>query len=294
MNTFGKLKKTAAMARSALRYALSPSTEPSSGMWSFFHRLTTLSLDYVEVSVTKACTLRCHACRHLMPYYKHPKNYHIGNVIRDVDAFLQSVSHIAMLRILGGEPFLHGNLDQLLNHLSRSNKVASVHVVTNGTLVPEKGVLCALKASRAVVDLSDYGSSSTKIGHLIETLNSNSISYEIIRQPWIGFGAAVARPYTPEQLSRIFFKCTLMEHKCFIVSDGMFHICARSANATELGIVERRAIDYVDLVHTPRDRIGAKIRRLILFADYVEACRTCEEGFRSISVAEQVNAPKHW
>ncbi len=293
MNTIGKARKVAAMARGSLRWALSRVGKPDSeraGLRTVLSRLTALSLDYVEISVTKACSLRCAACRHLMPYYDRPRNYDIANILRDADSLLQAVGHIAMLRVLGGEPLLHRHLDRLLLFLGDSGKIGSIRLVTNGTILPRPAVLRALKAVNGVLDISDYGAVSVQLQPLVALLERESIAYEIVRQPWLEFGRPVSRQYTKNQLSQLFLKCTSMPHKCLIVSNGEFHLCARSANATELGLVQRRKQDYVDLVNTPRHRIAAEIRQLVLFSDYLEACRTCEQDFRPTATASQGSA----
>ena len=290
MNTLRKLQKAIGLARSTLRNAATQLPGEPRGMVgprSLVRRLRLLSLDYVEVTVTKACNLKCHSCRHLMPYYDKARNYPIENVIRDMDALLGCARRIAMLRILGGEPFLHPHLDQLLRHLGANPKIGSLRIVTNGTLVPKPRLLEAMAAMRVAVDISDYGATSRRLPALTEALAAHGIGYEIVGQDWLEFGKPMVRPYSEQELSDIFFKCTTMPHKCYIVSDGRFHLCARSANAAELGIVQSRATDFVDLIATPSAEIPAAIRRLIVRSDHIEACRTCEKTFVRTEVASQ-------
>lgn len=95
-------------------------------------------INYMRVSVTDRCNLRCRYC---MPAEGIDKLTHrdilsledIGRLIRvSVDVGIKKI------RITGGEPLIRGNLVWLINEISSMPAIDDVAITTNGILFAEK------------------------------------------------------------------------------------------------------------------------------------------------------------
>ncbi|MBI3552392.1 MAG: radical SAM protein [Elusimicrobia bacterium] len=89
--------------------------------------------DEVIFAVTSACNARCDFC-----YYWEELNQEgpeltleeIGRIARSMDPF-------RYLWITGGEPFLRGDLPEIVEVFARTNRISGVHIPTNG-LLPDR------------------------------------------------------------------------------------------------------------------------------------------------------------
>lgn len=96
-----------------------------------------LLTDGLEVVVAHHCNLQCRACAFLSPI--RPRELiDPAQLQRDL-SFLARRYHASEVRVLGGEPLLHPELDAVLEVIRLSGVCDSIRVMTNGLLLTRMG-----------------------------------------------------------------------------------------------------------------------------------------------------------
>lgn len=150
-----------------------------------------LYLYHVEMPITQRCNLRCKHCIFMMPYFKHPVDYPVEDLLRYMDKLFEAVDTIQIFRILGGETFLYKDLNPLIEKALASPKVKTVEVVTNGTIIPPQGTIELMKNPRLILQISHYGKYSRN-AEQIKALCDDAGVKCVVRYPenktWSYFG----------------------------------------------------------------------------------------------------------
>ena len=89
-------------------------------------------MDFV---ITTYCNLKCQNCCNLMPYYKEPFHYDIGHIKENLKK-LSNIDKINNIQILGGEPFLHPDIIEIIDYIYKLN-FDFITLYTNGTVIPD-------------------------------------------------------------------------------------------------------------------------------------------------------------
>ena len=123
--------------------------------WSSEGRIVCRELD---LSVTPRCTLQCWDCNMQMRRFSEKRDFPIRETMREVDRYFRWVDYVQFVGILGGEPFLHPRLNELLAYISEHyrGRMTYLEVLTNGTVMPDAlfWELCA--QHNISIQLSDY------------------------------------------------------------------------------------------------------------------------------------------
>ena len=83
-----------------------------------FNATGKLKQDYLELYVTDRCSLRCKSCILFAPRSCPQIDRNFDDVKRDVDLYFKFVDEVAVFRLMGGEPFLYNNIDDLLKFMT--------------------------------------------------------------------------------------------------------------------------------------------------------------------------------
>jgi len=95
--------------------------------------------DYLRISIIENCNFRCLYC---MPEkgIQFKKKSHLlqtNEIIRIIK--IVSDFGIRKIRLTGGEPLLHPNLEKIIEGASKVSQITSIHLTTNGFFLGEKG-----------------------------------------------------------------------------------------------------------------------------------------------------------
>uniref|UniRef100_A0A7V6A2Y1 GTP 3',8-cyclase MoaA n=1 Tax=Desulfobacca acetoxidans TaxID=60893 RepID=A0A7V6A2Y1_9BACT len=97
----------------------------------------TAGVNYLRISVTDRCQLRCRYCTYWREWQKLP----CGEILRYEEllrlATLAAVKGISKIRVTGGEPLLRRGLLEFLPELHRIPGITKVCLTTNGVLLPK-------------------------------------------------------------------------------------------------------------------------------------------------------------
>lgn len=140
-------------------------------------------IDYMRISVTELCNLRCRYC---MPEDGIVKRAHDEMMTAEetIDAVKAAVSlGIKKIRITGGEPLVKRGIVKLCDAISAIEGVEELCITTNGTLLPKFGKeLREAGVSRVNISLDtldpDKYREITRVGELSEALTGIDAAFE--------------------------------------------------------------------------------------------------------------------
>lgn len=140
-------------------------------------------IDYMRISVTELCNLRCRYC---MPEDGIVKRAHDEMMTAEetIDAVKAAVSlGIKKIRITGGEPLVKRGIVKLCDAISAIEGVEELCITTNGTLLPKFGrELREAGVSRVNISLDtldpDKYREITRVGELSEALAGIDAAFE--------------------------------------------------------------------------------------------------------------------
>ena len=221
------------------------------------------------IALSNKCSLRCKECNNLMPYFKPQKDLDTKKIIDALESILDKVENILRIELIGGEPFLAGNLQNVLERLVLEKKVTSIEITTNGTILPRGNILELLRTPKVTVRISDYGNLVNK-GRLIQYLEREKISYEVLPlEHWTSPGGVEKRNRAKDLLRKQFAKCSagLM---CKTLYEDKLFACARASSLWALNFMKEEEFLPIDNTVTS-DRLEEFFLR-----DYSLACDYCD------------------
>ena len=226
------------------------------------------------------CTLNCLHCCEGIPFIEDKKMSDTDQVIKDIQKLSLSSEYIGRIEFIGGEPFLHKGLPEIIDEVLKLENIGYIVVFTNGTVVPKDGLLQALKHSRVVVNFSSYDETSLhvkagmadKVKTLLERNGINLSVYNPYSRSWMDFNSFEPRTATEEQFIDYLDKCFISY--CHRVFNGIFYGCPHYYTGIQLQKVPKFDNEYIDLHSISNSDLS---KRLIDFQNLKsrESCRYC-------------------
>ncbi len=220
------------------------------GLYDLRYSENKIIIKNVSAIITEKCTLRCKECGVFIPYYKNPKNHGKEGIIKSIKRLAQTVDCINILTIMGGEPFLHPNLNDICEEVSKIPNIANLVLTTNGTLLPKDEMLQSLKNSVTHITLSNYGALSKNTETLIAKLKQYNILYNILPEEtyWYKQNKPYKHNRNIEENSANFAECFWVDVASKLIN-GQYHLCDYSAAIAPFNAVEKGGEDYVDFLN---------------------------------------------
>ncbi|MCM1231277.1 MAG: radical SAM protein [Ruminococcus flavefaciens] len=229
-------------------------------------------LPYMTTLITTGCTLKCRDCNNLMPFFNRRRFIPKETIIHDINSICGIIDYCICMNITGGEPFLHQELDQLVDAMVTNDKIVFVEIITNGTLIPSRKILKSLKNEKVIVKISEYqGYSRTQ--ELTQLLKNEGIRFLVNDNlTWIASGGIQRRNKEYERIKYEYLSCWSGKF-CKSIYDGRVYACARAAFLHEIG-ASNHPSDYLNI-----DGGNLKKRFLDFYLqDYVDACDFCDHA----------------
>ena len=251
--------------------------------------LTLNSLDFV---ITERCSLRCRECSNLMQYYAAPKNFSVEDLKRELDLTCAVFDEIYEIRIIGGEPFVHPNWDEILQYVASKENIKRISIYTNGTLLPSDSQCEVLKATNAWLSISDYDELSRKLEPLKKKLAAYEIPSEVKAIPhWTHCSSFVKHNRTREELAEVFRKCCARDLATLL--NGKLYPCPFISNAMNLKAIPAVENDFVNLTATPDlESLRQKVRKLFS-RPFFDSCDRCEGRPTPLDIRDEDKIPPH-
>lgn len=253
-----------------------------------------LVINRVQYVVSERCSLKCKDCTHLMQYYRKPMDIDLDKFRGAFDRLLNLDLIILELRILGGEPFMNQEMYKVIDWYHDNDKIQSISLYTNGTVIPSERILQSLQKEKVKVHISNYGINQERVSKLVNVLKEHKIKFfERVYDNWQDAGDLKFRDYSKEHMEAIFSHC--FERNCITFFKNELHRCPRSAHAMNLGAMPIIKEDFVDLSNLDiYDSELLKDVEKLLKKKYIEACNYCNglnNHMQNIQPAIQIKTP---
>jgi hypothetical protein len=240
-----------------------------------------------DVLVTERCTLACSHCNMFMPHFTSPNHRTLDILKSDIDLFFSKVDYVSVFHLVGGEPFLNPNIEDVIRHVvsNYTSKIDKLIITTNGTILPKQSTLDLLKSSDVILSISDYTDKleniKTKVLKVIETFKSQNINYYVRTEiEWYDFGDLRIKKNLPtDELIKHFDSCTAPFRG---LNDGKFYYCHLNTSAVRTNIFPLNDNDYVSLDGvSPEDLIKFDLGYTDLgYITFCDNCNGCNTGIK--------------
>lgn len=214
---------------------------------------------HVDMTVTTKCTFNCMNCNMFIPYYNDHTNIPFEDLKHNIDLLFNRIDYVAYFGLIGGEPILHPQLNDIIVYLVENyqDKFGKVSYATNGSVLPSKELLTTMQKYDIHIVISDYSkaiSYRNQINKVEEMLKSYNINYDI--KPsliWCDFGFPEHPFKRSEQQLKEHLKYCRPEWNG--LNDGKFYYCNISWSAEKSGLYTLKPADYIVLENIdPSDR----------------------------------------
>jgi len=221
------------------------------------------------------------------------KDFDVHTLLDTIDLFLRNVNQCLIFRVLGGEPFMHGQLHLILGKLAAEKKIKHVQVVTNGTIVPKGETLAALMHEKVSVEISNYGDLAANKEEVYATLQAHNVHVKLdaYHPIWYETDRLLPRGYSKKEMESVFFNCS--GANCKTLYDGKLWLCPQALHGALLGLTKENAEEAIELRTCTRKEFWTKIDKLYDDPGAFTTCYFCKGGCsefsKQVPCAEQVS-----
>jgi hypothetical protein len=216
-------------------------------------------------------------------------------VNRTADKFFQIVDYVGWYEFSGGEPLLHNQLPDMVEHVIKySSQFEKLLIITNGTLMPTETLEKVLiqHRNKMLIQISHYGAVSIKADEFAKRLKDNNVDVQIKKYfgndqhfgGWVDYGDFKLKNRSESQLQSIFSRCGATKMNGNMTThNGKIHWCVPSARLmTVLGHIPDADSEYIDLFD---DTLSVQEQRKkienLYSKKYISACNYCSGDFGS-------------
>lgn len=201
---------------------------------------SSLTFQLITFIISTKCTLNCKYCGQRLSEYEPSQkvNFDKDAIVRDMDHFLSAVDFVGMVSVIGGEPFVHPDLEYIIHHCLERNNFGVINITTNGIVRLTEEMLAGIKNDRVKISFSIYDTYLTE--QQKEILNRN---VELVKKSGIHYSLSYPLWVKPQELCQYQYEERFMEERkkgcenikmCAAVRDGIFYPCSTAENVASL------------------------------------------------------------
>ncbi len=228
--------------------------------------------------ITDVCTLNCRNCDGYIPFIKTPKYDSLSTIIDSYNKIMSVCKFVETIDLLGGEPLTHPEIDKITDYFVNDTRCSRVMIISNGTIIPNEGLIRVLKSPKCTLRISDYGRISKRINEIIALCEKENIHYEITNYKYWDKPPVIMRTNeTEKQLDEKYNACTT--NLFYVKRSRIFHCTFLQALCSiDEKLIPDFSKNYVDL-NSPLDNVLAdKINRFakqLHEHKHIDACKYC-------------------
>ena len=252
-------------------------------IWPYKHK-NKVHIYQTDVLVTERCTLACSYCNMFMPHYEAPMHRELDIIKSDIDSYFSIVDYVSVFHLVGGEPFLYPNIEEIIQHILKNyiDKIDKLIITTNGTILPKQSTLDLLKENGVILSVSDYTDKlphiQKKVLRVLDTYKSQSINHYVRNEiEWYDFGdLRIKKNLTTDELIKHFDSCTAPFRG---LNDGKFYYCHLNTSAVRTNLFPLNDNDYVSINDVSKEDLikfdlGYTNLGYVTFCDNCNGCNT--------------------
>ncbi len=245
-----------------------------------------------DVLVTEKCTLACSHCNMFMPHFTSPNHRSIDIIKSDIDSFFNIVDYVSVFHLVGGEPFLHPQIEDIIKHVLSNyiDKIDKFIITTNATILPKESTLELLRTNDVILSVSDYTDElehiQVKVKKVLDSYKSNDINHYVRTEiEWYDFGdLRISNGMTPNQLIEHFDRCTAPFRG---LNDGKFYYCHLNTSAVRTNLFPLNDNDYLKIDNVSKEEL---LKFDLGYTDlgyitFCQNCNGCNTGYNKIPVS---------
>lgn len=243
---------------------------------------------YFVLIITQKCSLHCKYCGAFCSKYKPQRDYDIRLLKNNMRVLLDAIDGVTELELMGGEPFLYSELDELLRWCIEQNKIHAIKIVTNGTIIPKENIWKLLKHYKVKLVIDDYGEISRNLEKLVELSKLYQVRFEVQKlQTWYQLEPIVKKELQQSYIEQVFHECEF--RNCSGILNGKFYRCLTGGHMDNLGLSWGVDGDYVQIEGKQWDTTALRVGiQRLLNINYLESCYFCNYcNHMKTKVAEQ-------
>jgi organic radical activating enzyme len=234
----------------------------------------------IGYTLGKICSLNCKHCCESIPLYSREQRKFIPYdvVINDINRLASVCEYITKVEFIGGEPFMHPKLADIISSVLKIKNVAFVQIFTNGTIIP-KDELCQLFANeRLAIHISEYSHVTTpqqkiKLEQTKALFDKHKVDYVVgSGKKWLDFSSYEYRDDDSSLLKKRYEACFL--HWCNRLSEGELFVCPHHYAGVNLGYIKRQQ-DVIRIHELNEEELASAID-VFKSIEYSEACKYCK------------------
>ena len=247
-------------------------------------------IPFMDIDITTFCNLRCKRCAKCIPYFDKHRHFTATQIAESLDLLTKYVDKIYVASILGGEPFLNPELNEILKVCAQNKKIEHLEITTNASIEPTDEQLRIIKDFDIDVHISDYRSISDAHNQakekFVRKLEEYGIKYEYqFHDIWLDFGEIKKHEYSDKELHRMYVHCPM--NSCAVFNDNKLYKCGRTSYLSQHGM-EEGGDDVIDLKKVRNREEMKELIRKFYSVKYATACRYCLSHPAAIPAGEQL------
>jgi MoaA/NifB/PqqE/SkfB family radical SAM enzyme len=238
-------------------------------------------IERVHFIVNNICNLKCtHCCVYINSYAKERKqNVSFSQIQQDMKIFMEAIDSFGSAILLGGETFLHKNIDRIISEMLSYDKFGVLVINTNGIAKIGNSAMNAMRDQRVNLSFSNYL-------HVLNEKQKNIYhkNIEIAKHSGVNIGRLNPMPLwnlSPTLENKQLTRKKMQEKKLYCnnkdflyVYDGKVFPCTIAYSLFDLGVANYET-DYAMLTpHKPISEIQENIHRL-KNRSYYQSCGHC-------------------
>jgi hypothetical protein len=247
-------------------------------------RRTAPAVKMIGYVLGNLCSLKCRNCCESVPFIDAASKSFVPaeTVLADIQRYAEACEYITLLEFIGGEPFLHPGIADILTEALKIPNIGVLHIFSNGTVFPKPQLTRVLADPRIVAYISNYSTVlsnqlNQKVARTVAELERRGVSFvHGSNANWYDISTFDRVGDEEARLQERYRNCFL--HTCNRLHHGNLYRCPHHFSGVALG-----KIDSSEVVPIHEGSEAELVKRLDAFAakSYAEACRYCPMPFNA-------------